>query len=641
MTTQRTRIFWASCLVLELLVLFLYRSVFHAEYVWDDAALFVDSTGLRHPEHLLTAILEPIISSTTYFRPAVLASFVLEFKLFGISPVVSHVVNLCIQFANIALMALLGYRLLSPRSTIAAIAAVAFFSLHSSTIEPVAWVAGRFDEMVTLFILMGMVLALYLERPWRWVSVPLCFFLAASSKEMAVTFPVVWFALAWWRGCPEQPLRTAVARVLREHWLEAALILVAGMAYMALRVAYIPDVYHDDASYDDGSLFDRWCLVANTLYFYAHHIAYPFDDISPIHPISDYISVKSLVLGGSLALLLIYLLLRSLFLPFSGSRIFLLLGFLSLLPVLNILPLTIAGNIGHDRFLLMPLVFFALSVGSSIDQALNVQWENASLIKVALGILALGWSVLAVANINLTVPLWKSNLTLWTWAYARYPFNGYIQGNLLAALTDSGKTKQANQLIAEVRSRPPLMVPDLFYIDEAMLKSRQGNPKGALKLLKWLDKHQVNAPHRVFLRNGYKLSDAYLGRNSGVETWKYRAIYGAMAEAYLGIWDFNKASLYADYGLFYQKDYPPILLLKSVAEIGKGDLEAGRNYFLEAKRNIVPWGKNDPDDLVRAFVSQYCAGAEDKPKPNPDVCNDQKLFLSGLGIAPTPVKVEN
>ena len=193
------------------LVALAYLPVLNADYVWDDWQLFISNPALRLPELLWSALWEPILPGTSYLRPVALASFAAQFMTVGSDPGIAHGVNLFLHAANTLLVGLIAIRLTAAAGLAARAARILLagllYGLHPALIEMVAWVSGRFDLLVTFFALLA--LWGYLAwAGWRrdlWVTA--CFLLAAFSKEMAATLPLLLFLLYLGRQGPRMPWR--------------------------------------------------------------------------------------------------------------------------------------------------------------------------------------------------------------------------------------------------------------------------------------------------------------------------------------------------------------------------------------------------------------------------------------------------
>jgi tetratricopeptide (TPR) repeat protein len=103
----------------------------------------------------------------------------------------------------------------------------------------------------------------------------------------------------------------------------------------------------------------------------------------------------------------------------------------SLLPVLQIVPLTIAGSIGAERFLAMPLAFLVFAVFSI--EAVAVPAISARIQILSGRMLLAGWLLLAAGCLYVTLPLWRSDLTLWTWTYQQHPDSALLRQSYVVA----------------------------------------------------------------------------------------------------------------------------------------------------------------------------------------------------------------
>lgn len=97
-------------------------------------------------------------------------------------------------------------------------AAAALFAIHGSRPEAVVWIAGRFDLMAALFVLLGLV-AFAGQRHWAWPCA--CMVLAAMSKETGFALPL---------------LALLQARAVGDLWRKSALrttplIVTAGLMF--------------------------------------------------------------------------------------------------------------------------------------------------------------------------------------------------------------------------------------------------------------------------------------------------------------------------------------------------------------------------------------------------------------------------
>ncbi|MEQ1803659.1 MAG: hypothetical protein ABL989_17165, partial [Gammaproteobacteria bacterium] len=140
--------------------------------------------------------------SYAYYRPVVVASYLLDAWLFGIGSAIGpHTMNVLYHVLTTLFVGLLARRLLAgvPQGALGAIAAATLFAVHPIHTESVSWVTGRSDLLATLLL----VPALHVTLRWRdegatWQLLlgPVLFLLALLAKEVAIAglaiLPVLW-----------------------------------------------------------------------------------------------------------------------------------------------------------------------------------------------------------------------------------------------------------------------------------------------------------------------------------------------------------------------------------------------------------------------------------------------------------------
>src|SRR5690606_13931490 len=97
-----------------------------------------------------------------YFRPLVIGLFTLQLRLFGVQPLPMHAVSLCLHLLNTLLVGLLALHSSraaqhAPRTqALRLLASMLLFGLHPALSEVVAWVGCQFDQIASLFMLLGL-----------------------------------------------------------------------------------------------------------------------------------------------------------------------------------------------------------------------------------------------------------------------------------------------------------------------------------------------------------------------------------------------------------------------------------------------------------------------------------------------------
>lgn len=605
---------WAHLLpwALAALVGMVYLPVLELGYVWDDWELFVNNPALHTWDLAWDAILQPIIPASGFFRPLVLGSFSLEFLGLGVIPSVSHGINLAIHLANTILVGLLGLRLTALASLSQGlwrvIALTLLYGLHPALIEPVAWVVGRFDLLVTFFMLLCFWGYLALRGWGRDIWVALCFLLAALSKEMAVTLPflLILFYLGRleggirWRDIPRAFLASGEWRLYLMLGLASGVVLL--LRHMTL--GHIGGSSIADTVQFAGPL-QHLAFIGQTWLFFLRMSLWPFADLNPQHLI-DPAALGPVEFSLGLAAFFSAMLALNLLIRARRWPALLLAGWLmAFLPVLNIITLPTGGNIGHDRYLTLPLALLVLGLGTLPAPPVSVAMKRA--LPWLLGgsiVLYLGFSV---ANIRVTLPLWSNEFTLWSWVYARHPQAPKVQLNYISAAISAGELDKAKEALD--RLKEPLS----FQL--AAVKGRyllaMNRPEEALAPL-----HSSVAPllriHEKVAAEGGDIGDASLARGNPM-WWVYQASYTNLGHAYLGLGDYERARDHARIALFYAPRYPTAWVVWSLALYGLDQWEEGEAKFTQALDYLPLFSHPNAKRQRNDFLVKLCEGAEVSP----------------------------
>lgn len=555
-----------ALLLLLGLGLLLYGRVLGYGYIWDDIIIFQDRTDLMGP-FSWAVIARPVLPDTSYFRPLVLLTFYLEFWFTKGQPWLSHLVNLSLYLLNVSLVYALA-RALTARLTgqvragLSLLAAL-LYALHPSISETTIWVVGRFDQMVCLWLLLASLLYVRgQDRPaLRW-GIPVCFLLALLSKELGIILPGLLFVLY----AAGQPVEQGVLKRLggflqQEFRLLAAMLLVLG-GYFVLRIQAMHQVYHASLSAEYYQQLWHNLLPLHALAFYVREALLPFATLSILHPMDGYLGQPASAYWLAVTLLavagLVTLYWRA---PAWRAVLWLWLGALgALLPVLHLIPLETAGNIGHDRFMTTALAFFALGFA-----LMPVQRLQPAQLRLA-GLVGGSWVLLALFTLYTVVPMWQSELKIWAWTYRLYPDSELAKRNYMAALQSSGHIRQLEQLLLEIRQKKHGF-DAVDQVNYANLLTAIGNPEALPYfegIVQVLPKFHEMPDGRARLARGFELqspdiSSLYFGYASALILFKGDLDQAAHYNQVAG-WYVLPAQrwpvLYQQRGIIYLRDGP-------------------------------------------------------------------------------------
>jgi protein O-mannosyl-transferase len=219
----------------------------------DQDLLGDDAAFLRGPVSLLRifarSYMHVVDAHHPYYRPLVTASFALDAHWPGASPIPYHATNVLVHAcASLLFLGLLRRFAMGAAATAGAL----LFAVHPTLASAVAWIPGRNDSLLALFVLAA----------WRFLpfdglgpsgaqprlgdlGLHLAFFaLALLAKETALVAPAVWTLHVALQARPDPANRRRITWiVLPLGWL----VLVA--ARLALASAPVPPVGARDGAF--------------------------------------------------------------------------------------------------------------------------------------------------------------------------------------------------------------------------------------------------------------------------------------------------------------------------------------------------------------------------------------------------------
>jgi hypothetical protein len=416
------------------LVALVYWPIRRADFVWDDVMCFHDAAWLRVGDDWKHYVLSGFCDWTNYFRPLLVLLFTVQLRLFDANAAPMHMVSLAMHLANTLLVAILARSFLRTRSPsgslLAAIAAV-IYGLHPALLEPIVWINTQTELMVVFWMLAGLLCnATTRSTTRRALAVATCFFLAACSKESAVTFPLILVLFDWLRD------RSATAaQIWRRQRIVYLATFAAGVTYLALR-AWALGYVLQPAPITAPSLLARVREVAFIYMTYWRILLVPMFGSGPIHLIvaTRFATWSAPLLAACIASISIFAagIVGTCRRNLAGAAI---VGItLALLPVLHIVPVAFDPSLYHERYVMMPLAW-ACSVLPAA--ALESPLRSRVLTAIAAAT-ALVWVVAAALTIRTSLPLWSDEVALWQWTLRSNPTSLTAQDRLLAAYIDRG-----------------------------------------------------------------------------------------------------------------------------------------------------------------------------------------------------------
>jgi len=356
------------------------------------------------------------------YRPLAVLSYTVDHALAGLNPGYFRAINLLLHCLNVLLVFYLG-RLLGFEWIYAGLMS-AFFAFFPANVESVVWITSRSTVLSTALILGAVICFIKRVRTEnaRYLP-PAALFTAAAlfTREISVVVPLLALAfLAAGRG--------PVKKYLGEIALYLALPV---LLFMLLRGSLLGGL----AQAPQFKLPLPACISLPVLLFakYLDVLLWPF---SMLITYSDLILLRLarfwfyFILSDSIFLL--YAVLAAL-LRARGRKtaaLGLLWLWIAFLPVLNIVPMTFFMA---ERLTYLPLIGLSMTVAAAA-RYLNGKYRSPALVWTACGALL----ILFVLNIQARLPVWKSDIALWSYDAEKNPGNFLTRLRLAEVLRDAG-----------------------------------------------------------------------------------------------------------------------------------------------------------------------------------------------------------
>lgn len=456
-------------------------------FVWDDSSLILHNRLLAQSRPL-DLFLRPFWAGSQeppegagplYYRPLTSLSFWLDCRLAGPDPRHFHSVNIVLNALAGLFVTLVIWELL--HSGTWALFGGLLFAAHPAHTESVAFISGRTDLLLTVFLAAAAALLLRAQRKrslWWWLPVPPLFALALLAKETALLFPGL-VALT--------PLLTQT-RYDRRHWLLVGTTLAIALGFLGLRAqaVAIPTPF-----LLAQPILPRLTNVANTFGLYVRMFFWPFDHRAkyPFDP--EFLVLTPNIIPALLFIVSIPLvaLRRRFWVSLWGYA----WTILFLAPVSNLILL---GPQAAERLLYLPSAGLVLVILTLVSRLTTHRVRLRQVCATALAFAV----VLFAADAMTRSRIWLSDVTLFSAMTQEAPRAPSAWANLAAALAPT-------QPDSAVRLYNRAIALDQGYvqahINVAALYTARSDPRQAIHHLRLADELR---PRSVLIQNNMGLA---------------------------------------------------------------------------------------------------------------------------------------
>ncbi|OGU11047.1 MAG: hypothetical protein A2X61_11770 [Ignavibacteria bacterium GWB2_35_12] len=221
----------------------LYSSVLKYDLVFCDDNIFVLNFNKFNSDinNIKTSFEKTV--GTSYYRPMLNVSFIIDAVRGGTDPAVYHSTNLILHLLASALVFLLLIKLKYP--LIPSFLFGLFILIHPIVTPSAAWISGRNDSMITIFVALSFIMfLLYLEAnlQWKFIILPLHLLFFAGSiftKEIAFVFPLVCISYVYFFRKEKNLFRT-------KYIIAATGWMVVGIIWFFMRLKAIENMKNPD-----------------------------------------------------------------------------------------------------------------------------------------------------------------------------------------------------------------------------------------------------------------------------------------------------------------------------------------------------------------------------------------------------------
>jgi tetratricopeptide (TPR) repeat protein len=434
--------YWKQLFILSFCTLVIYGITVTYDFVnYDDYYLVSQNESfLKNPGNIIASFSTSAFTSwrqeSIYYRPILLISYILDYQIWKLNPAGYHATNIILHLITVAFIFFL-FNSLSKQMWLALIAAL-FFAVHPVNVESVAWIAGRNDILLALFIIL-MIYWYHLhyeieEKSSRhFVLSVIAFTFALFTKESAAFY----IALV---PLYELTIRNESLRILftKKKLKKFVLFLTPLIIYLLIRIALFGKMIGAEEIYGKLPILSRIQLLPAILSENIKLLISPVN-LSVEHPLDQLLWFESpwniIAFIVTITLLILFIISLRAKNVFSFALLWLGVG---LLPSLNIIPLAVPIL---EHRLYTPMVGYSFVLAMLIS-SINIG-KNLLTARIAAIVLII---VFAISSF-MQVSAWKNSESLWLNAIEKAPTASRSYFNLAGYYFDKQEYDRSINLI--------------------------------------------------------------------------------------------------------------------------------------------------------------------------------------------------
>jgi tetratricopeptide (TPR) repeat protein len=408
-----------------------YLNSFQNQFFWDDDDTIVKNVYIKSWKFLPNYFTENLIAGaglhSNYWRPLLLFSFSLDYKIWKLFPFGYHLTNTLLHILNAFLIYYL-LLLIFKNQKISFLTALIFL-LHPLQTEAVTYVTGRGDPLSIFFILISFIFYIFAkEKNQNKFLILSCLFFILSllTKETVIFFPalVLFYEIL---------NREKFKKIL----INTSPLFFIALIYFILRLTVLNfgqtlNLYGEENIFTKNIHYRIFTFLNILLTYYSLYFLPTHLHMERNAPILTTIFHPGVIFS---LLILFLIVLVSIYTFKKGNKIFS-FGFgwffISLFPLSNIL-IPISGLL-YEHWLYFPLVGFSLILSYSIFEILPKLKFNRFLVPISYLLLFLFLGFLSIRTILRNFD-WKDPITFYNQTL-KYSETARIHNNLAMAYAD-------------------------------------------------------------------------------------------------------------------------------------------------------------------------------------------------------------
>ncbi|MFH1867419.1 MAG: tetratricopeptide repeat protein [Candidatus Omnitrophota bacterium] len=191
----KRRLIFVPLLLIIILGCLVYMNSLKGEFVWDDGSLIVKNAYVRDPGNAVKIFTRNIRAGAakggTFYRPMQIFSYMIDYAFWKLDVRGYHITNTILHVA----VALLIYWLicLLYNDRLLSFLASAFYVVHPVHTEAVAYISGRADSLVAMFMILAFIFYIrynQVRNPLLYICMILSYAAALTSRENSLILPL-------------------------------------------------------------------------------------------------------------------------------------------------------------------------------------------------------------------------------------------------------------------------------------------------------------------------------------------------------------------------------------------------------------------------------------------------------------------